>query len=278
MDQSISRNAEAKRFYDSAYVVGHSTDYGGTEDLIEERTAHLLSTLKRWLGACNVAPDSEVLEVGCGMGYLSPCHPNWRGIDYSSAAVERAKDRDRNIPITQGDARSLRVNTESIDFLFTFAALEHVPQVEKAFAEIDRVLRKRGVALIAPAWNCRSWTVKKLQIRPYADLAFMEKLEKASIPIRGHLAYRAIASIPGRLARELKLLLRREISLDYTDLYPDLSLNERYPHISDDDAFASIDSHAALVWFRSKGYSCISHPTFVHRITARGEAIVVQKR
>lgn len=278
MVQTTSRNEKAKSFYDSAYAKGHATNYGGTEESFKDRNAELLVPLNKWLLRCKVAPDSNILEVGCGMGYLWKCHPNWHGIEYSSTAVKRAKEMYGDIPIQEGDARDLPVNTESVDFLFTFAVLEHVPYVEKAFSEIDRVVRSGGgVALVSPAWNCRPWTVRKLQIRPYSDLKIMEKLEKLLIPIRGNLVYRAICSIPSRLAREIKLVLKKEVSLEYKDLHPDLSLNDRYPHISDDDAFVSIDAHAALVWFKSRGYTCISHPRFLDRITVRGEEIVVRK-
>lgn len=76
----------------------------------------------------------------------------------------------------QGDARDLPVPSGSVDFLFSFATLEHVPRVEEAFAEIDRVLAPNGLSLLCPAWNCRPWTVKKLQQRKYCELSLFDKM------------------------------------------------------------------------------------------------------
>ena len=44
----------------------------------------------------------------------------------------------------------------------------NTPQLERFLTEIneiDRVPQQGGFALIAPAWNCRSWTVKKIEQR-----------------------------------------------------------------------------------------------------------------
>jgi hypothetical protein len=88
---------------------------------------------------------------------------------------------------------------------------------------------------------------------------------------------RAISSIPSRFSREFKLAMKWKLSLDYNELHPDLSLNDKWPHTSDDDAFISMDAHAALAWFKSRGYECISHPRFIDRIMVRGNEIVVRK-
>lgn len=254
---------DVKKFYDAAYEADHPVNYGGSVESFGPRAQELEKVLIRWMEKCQVSEDAMVLEVGCGLGYLNKCHKNWRGIEYSSTAVRRAKELfGQNLRIHQGDARQLPVETGSIDFLFSFATLEHVPDVEVAFEEIGRVLRPGGTALIATAWNCRPWTVKKLQIRPYSDLSLADKLQKTFVPVRNHLAWRALFSLPGRMRRELLLFFRRECDLDYKKLFPDLSLNERFPHISDDDAFVSIDAHAALAYWVSRGWKSVSHPGF----------------
>lgn len=60
-------------------------------------------------------------------------------------------------------------------------------------------------------------------------------------------------------------------------LSTDFSLNGRYPHITDDDAFVSMNAHAALMYFLADGWSSPSHPGFLRRIIMRGEEIVVVK-
>jgi len=269
---------DLKKFYNTVYEANHFLNYSGSEESLGPRIKEHEKILIRWMEKCQVSEDALVLEVGCGMGYLNKCHKNWRGVEYSFTAARRAKELfGRNLKIYEGDARQLPIKTGSIDFLFSFSTLEHVPKIELAFEEISRVLRTGGIALIAPAWNCRPWTVKKLQIRPYSELPVMNKLEKAIIPVRNKLAWRALFSLPGRLKREALLLSNYKCGLNYRNLSPDLSLNEKYPHISDDDAFVSIDAHAALAYWVSRGFKSLSHPGFSRRMMVRGEEIVVQK-
>lgn len=268
----------ARTFYEQAYEHDHPINYGGNIDSFEPRNNALRSVLTQWMDRLNIPDEAKVVEIGCGMGYLHACHPNWHGIEYSSTAVKRAKEIfGINLNIEQGDARCLPLETGSVDFIFSFAALEHVPEVEHAFQEIGRVLKPRGAALISPAWNCRPWTVRKLEIRPYSDLSLLEMGEKALIPLRNNLAYRAVMSMPARIWRELLYGFKRKVPLQYKRLSPDFSLNERYPHISDDDAFVSMDAHAGLMYYLADGWTSPSHQAFLRRIMMRGEGIVVVK-
>lgn len=232
----------------------------------------------RYLALHRIADHATVVEVGCGVGHLHVCHKNWRGFEYSGFAVQLAKERyGEDLNIAEGDARTLPLDEASVDFLASFDTLEHIPDVEKAFAEIGRVIKPNGIGFLMPAWNCRSWTVKKLQMRPYSELSLSEKIGKFLIPLRDSLGFRLVCGLPARLSREIRLLFGLETPLEYRKLKPDFSLWTRYDHTADDDAFASIDAHAALSYFVSRGWKAPSHPTFWKRFSCRGEPILVQK-
>jgi SAM-dependent methyltransferase len=164
---------------------------------------------------------------------------------------------------------------ESVEFIFSWAAIEHVPAPELVMSEIERVLKPAGIALFAPAWNCRSWTVKRLKMRHYRDLSWGDRLDKVTIPIRNHLLWRGIQSLPSRVWRELRALLGKSIPFDYCRLQPDFNVNA--VHVSDDDAFASMDPYAAIIYFRPRGWQVLSHPTFIKRFFSRHEPVVVRK-
>lgn len=102
-------------------------------------------------------------------------------------------------------------------------------------------------------------------------------IEKLLIPLRNNVTYRAAMSVPARIQRELLYGFKCKVPLQYKRLNPDFSLNERYPHISDDDAFVSMDAHAGLMYFLADGWSSPSHQGFLKRIKMRGEEIVVVK-
>jgi hypothetical protein len=112
-----------------------------------------------------------------------------------------------------------------------------------------------------------------------ADLTLVEKLERMSIPLREHLAFRALVALPKRLWTELLMGLfpDRPLSLRYRTLHPRWDLIEQYGHVSDDDAVADIDPHAGIAFFRTRGYLVMSHPTLFKRLTARHEPVIVRK-
>ena len=265
---------DTKELYTDIYRTdGH--DYGNTSAF---RTRHLLGMVNKWISQLDLKDDAVVIEIGAALGQLSGSHQNWRGFEYSATAVQLAKEiHGPSFNISEADARDLPLETNSVDFVYSFATLEHIPEIEKVFLEIERIVKPGGVAMLAPAWNCRSWTVKKLQQRPYSELPVIDKLGKFFIPLRNNLVFRMLGSMPSRIYREIKLVLGAPVSLDYKKLEPDFSLWEKYPHISDDDAFVSIDAHAALAYFVAKKWEILSHTSFISRFMCRGEEVVVRK-
>lgn len=271
-----------KSFYNEAYKADHPSQYGGGDDGMPQRTAMLHKDTLAWLVQTGLAlqPDARILEIGCGMAFLSEIHPGWHGAEYSQTAVARVKERDgQGTRIFEEDAQRLSFEDASFDGVFTWAALEHVPDPNMAFLEIDRVLRGGGYGLIAPAWNCRSWTVKKIEQRSVSELSWLERIERYSIPIREMLVVRALLALPLRILGELKLGIHRKsgMPLRYKALHPRWDLIDRFGHVSDDDAVADIDPHAGICFFRSRGYQIISHPNWIKRITARHEPLLVRK-
>lgn len=270
-------SSSTKGLYDAVYEPTHVSQYGHQQ--IEGRNTRLLACVKDYIQRLQIHDAANVLEIGAAFGGLHTVHPNWRGVEYSRSAIRRGKEIfGADLNVVEADARALPVADGSIDFLFSFATLEHIPRLEEVFQEIERVLKPGGYALLSPAWNCRAWTVKKLQQRPYAELTLSEKIGKWLIPLRDSLPFRLLCSLPGRIRRELRLALGAPVALEYRRLQPDFSLWDRYPHISDDDAFVSIDAHAALTYFRAMGWRLLSHPTFFSRFASRGAEIVLQKQ
>lgn len=233
-----------------------------------------------WLGLTGLAenPNSLILEIGCGMAYLSDIHPDWHGAEDSKTAVERVRlSKGNNVKIYEEDVEKLSFPDNYFDGIFTRAALEHVPAPNRAFEEIDRVLGNGGYTLIAPAWNCRSWTVKKLKERSWNELKWIERLEKVSIPIRELLIARGMIALPRRLWLELLIFLRGPQPLNYRALFPRFDLIEKYGHESDNDAVADIDPHSCICFYKSRGYKILSHKSFFSRLTARYERVMIIK-
>jgi ubiquinone/menaquinone biosynthesis C-methylase UbiE len=100
----------------------------------------------------DVGEGDRVLEVGCGQGHLT------RALDEQGADIVGI-DANPNAPevaggelIRQMDAESLDFDDESFDVVISVHAIEHIPGLGIALAEIARVLKKGGEAVfIYPA-------------------------------------------------------------------------------------------------------------------------------
>lgn len=97
-----------------------------------------------------------VLDIGCGAGMdllLSARRtgPNGRaiGVDMTDAMVERARKSAAaagicQVDVLQGDATALPVADASVDVVSSNGVLNLVPEKERGFAEIMRVLKPGG--------------------------------------------------------------------------------------------------------------------------------------
>jgi SAM-dependent methyltransferase len=249
------RTTASRTFYDS----DDPARWGRDEMPEQERVT------REWLS--RVAVDGPHLELGCGRGVLSDVTPRYVGIDLAFLPLLTTRGHR-----AQGDMEQLPFRDASIAFVFSWAAIEHVPHPERVFEEIERVLRPGGIALLAPAWHCRPWAAEGLEFRPYSALSLGQRIRKALIPARNLVVWRALFEIPRRVARELAALLRRP-AFRYRRLKPNL---DEFVG-TDCDAFTSMDPHAAILYFRGRGWSVPSHAALLARMLVRHGAIVVQK-
>jgi SAM-dependent methyltransferase len=97
------------------------------------------------LGHADWPEGATVLDVGCGPGnYLRELRRGF-GIDLSKGMAREAR---RHRPTAVGDVCSLPVRTDSIDRLLAPHMLYHAPDLDRGAAELRRVLREGGLALI----------------------------------------------------------------------------------------------------------------------------------
>jgi len=105
------------------------------------------SHLKRIDRLVSINPSQRVLEVGCGRGHLTKAFADRGidiiGIDANPQAVEVAAPG----LVRHMRAEELEFDDESFDFVVAVHAIEHIPELEKALAEIARVLSPGGLAV-----------------------------------------------------------------------------------------------------------------------------------
>ena len=100
-------------------------------------------------------PESKLLDVGCGTGWLGAHFSDYAGIDASPSAVEAAQERGLNVQA--GDlADPLPFADESFDAAMLKDILEHVDDPAALVREVRRVLMPGG-RVFASSPDAQRW-------------------------------------------------------------------------------------------------------------------------
>ncbi|MBE7728189.1 MAG: class I SAM-dependent methyltransferase [Enterocloster citroniae] len=117
------------------------------------------AALAEWsLSFVNIDKNDSVLDCGCGGGanvkrLLAKCDTAY-GIDYSEISVAKSKEvnaeaiKNNRCEIHQCDVCSLPFDNDSFNMVTAFETVYFWQDIEKAFAEIFRVLRNGGTFAI----------------------------------------------------------------------------------------------------------------------------------
>ena len=158
-------------------------------------------------------PGGRVLDLGAGVGHsyrlLAPRETV--GVDLDAAALE-GQERETAV----ADMRALPFPAESFDAVVSVQSIEHVPDPERALAEVTRVLRPGGSALFVTP-NRLTFARPDEIIDPYhyveydaaelRDLCARFFAEVRVVGLFGSDRYRALVAAEHR---KLDALLRRD--------------------------------------------------------------------
>jgi SAM-dependent methyltransferase len=100
-------------------------------------------------------PDAEILDVGCGSGWLAEHFPRYTGLDSSADAVAHAKARGRNVIQAEAD-EPLPFDDAMFDGVVLKDLLEHVRDPVCTVREAHRVLRPGG-RVFASSPDAQRW-------------------------------------------------------------------------------------------------------------------------
>lgn len=220
----------------------------------------------------------EILEIGASVGHACKLFPNYAGVEYSQKAVDIGKSiYGKEINLIQSDARKLPFANKSKGFVFSINVLEHVPEPNLALDELIRITHPGGYVYLDPAYNCRKYTIKKLEVRHYSELGLFDKFEKLMIPFFNNLIFRAVVAMPTRIYLEILMVVsNKPVNLIYKKLNPNFELIEKYGHVSDDDAFSSFDKHSILIYYLSRKCNVIGYNSLFNRIISRTGPIIIK--
>ena len=164
------------------------------------------------------AADARVLDIGCGGGaniarLMKRCPQGFvDGIDYSGESVKFSRKKNagslgKRCDIRQGDVTTLPYADQTFDLIIGFETVYFWPDLNRAFAEILRVLKPGGQFLIVcetddPTNTTWSGLIDGLTIYSGEDLK--SRLEKAgfatSILSRHHKGW--VGLLAGKINQE----------------------------------------------------------------------------
>ena len=139
------------------------------------------------------APGERILDVGCGPGFyvaelLEEVGDSGSvvGVDSSpqmlAVAARRVEQRE-NVAFYESDATSLPVADGDFDAVLSVQVIEYVPDADRALAELYRVLRPGGRAVVWDVdWTTISWHATNEAAMEEALLAWDEHLAHPALP------------------------------------------------------------------------------------------------
>jgi glycosyltransferase involved in cell wall biosynthesis/2-polyprenyl-3-methyl-5-hydroxy-6-metoxy-1,4-benzoquinol methylase len=165
-------DGELSKIYGADYFFGSDSENGfRTVSEIKQATARLyLSEIRRYHGS----PSGRLLEIGCGDGdfLFSAETEGWHvtGIEYSTAACEKARRRLKNGEVLCGELQSAGLPAEQFDLCVISDVIEHVRSPLDFLREIHRVLKPNGALFIATpsidSWSAWLMRQKWMEFKP----------------------------------------------------------------------------------------------------------------
>jgi SAM-dependent methyltransferase len=135
----------------SAGLTNLHENFAGDDHPIDELSrGWAASRLRRHLAT----PDATLIEVGCSSGFmLTRLSAGWpsalvMGSDFLREPLEALASRSPEIPLLQFDLVQCPLPGDSVDAVVALNVLEHIKDHETAMAQIARILRPGGIAVI----------------------------------------------------------------------------------------------------------------------------------
>jgi SAM-dependent methyltransferase len=183
-----------------------------TSVIYQERLARALA----WVDGLGLAPGSRALDVGTGAGHaavaLAQRGFHVEAIDASAAMADLAGHNAARAGVSErvhsaaGNAQALTLPDSSVDLVVALGLLPWVPSPPAALAEMARVLRPAGFAIVS--------TANRDRLTYRLDPLYNQDLHVVKRPLRARLerlGWWPVAAPEPRLhsARDSDRLLRR---------------------------------------------------------------------
>ena len=127
----------------------------------------------------HLKPEEEetVLDMGCSRGFYVKAMENYTrgviGVDISEDSLENAVTPR----VEYGDITNLNFTEGSFEKVYSLHTIEHLPDLERFFSEVTRVLKPGGTAIVIYPWELfRGMQAIGAAIRQYRNPLLARKL------------------------------------------------------------------------------------------------------
>lgn len=145
----------------------------------------------------------NVLDVGCGTGWIGRHLKHVTGIDNSPEAVKRAAKYEKTV--LQDLTKKLKFKKEYFDGIIAKDVIEHLKKPVFLLKELNRVLKKKGIIFVSVPTKHRRFYQDKTHVKPYTKKILINELTEAGFVI-GEIKYTSTATGSGFVTK----LLRRK--------------------------------------------------------------------
>jgi len=158
-------------------------------DTLEHTHWWYISRKKRLKIFLEFLPENlEVLDLGSASGgntiFMSSLGHKVTSFEYSLLGVEL--QRKKSIPVVHGDARDMPFAESKFDLVVCLDVLEHIYEDNQVLAEIHRVLKPGGKALLSVPQDPSMWSSHDTavnHVRRYTKIELITKLQLANFDI-----------------------------------------------------------------------------------------------
>lgn len=182
-----------------------------------------------WAFGKYAAPNGEVLEIGCGNGYvlsgLQKAFPRAQlsGSEIFLNGLHFAAKRLPGITLMQMDARDIPFS-EHFDVIGAFDVLEHIEEDVEVLTQVHNALKPDGRIILSVPQHMWLWSVMDdyaCHARRYTGRELREKLEATGFRIERSTSFVSLL-LPAMMASRM---LKKNVKLESLDATTELKMN-----------------------------------------------------
>jgi ubiquinone/menaquinone biosynthesis C-methylase UbiE len=113
-----------------------------------------IELINRFLQEIAITASTRVLDIGCGTGNHADLlqkvtQAQVFGVDPSDGMLRQARQKNDAITFERGAGEEIPFKSDFFDLVYMIDVIHHVADIDRLFAETQRVLKKGGKACIA---------------------------------------------------------------------------------------------------------------------------------